>query len=1209
MEKASQLVGGDVVSYFNRKIAAAEEQLSIDLRHIGLQPDTLNLGNAPAHPVLYAAIVTRPNGLLTIRGQTEPFGQYSLFLPPDAKLSYVSFYDPETKRFGVITPNLSPKARYPLPRFNLAPLDSSAADSDRDGLPDLVEGIFGTDPRKTDSDGDGIADGAEIEQGTDPLGGLVAQTGVIATVKTPGAALDIWTGHDLALLAEGPVGVSIVDISNPRQPTILAHVDTPGTAERVAASGNFVAVADGGAGMAVIDITDLATARIVHQVNLAGTRAVAAGAGTAYVGLDSGRVVAVNLREGTILQQVDLSGAVKDLALDDDHLYALTGDRLFVFSLEDGALNWVGSAASPFRPTLINQRLFVGGGIAYATHRNGYNTLDVTNPANPVLIKGSTSTQFGWRQIVANGSGLGLAAVGSSSLDGAPHDVSLYDLGDPRSTDVVITAFPTPGNARAVSIFNGLAFVADDSAGLQVINYLPYDAKGIPPTITLSTSFSTSGVEENKLARVTARVTDDVQVRHVEFYLEGVKSFTDEAFPFEFRFMVPQVAPGKASFRLRARAFDTGGNSTWSEEMIVALIPDTKPPHVTHYSPLAGAKALRTVTAYFDGRMAAATLNASSFKLVSAGADGAFGTTDDVTVGGGSVSYQVELGAASLNFASPVPDGLYRAVLTTAVTDLAANHLSADYSWPLRVADAVFWVRTTDGLWSDPLNWSGGALPGPKDSVILDVPPYDVTITQETGTIQIKDLIANERLKLGGGILEVLGPIQINRDLTLDGGTIKGRAIAQNEGARLIITADGGNTLDGVTLDSGLDLTGARVRFRNGVVLNGPVVLDKNGTLSFAGDQTFDNSSVVFAGDSGFVVIEGNTTLTLGTNLIVRGKSGTIGVGLGGINKLINQGLIAADVAGGRLAVQPSQFENLARLESKNGASLVIGSPSWSNSGRIEASAGAALSLNRTWKNSGSIDARTGATLTLSGEWDNPGMINANAATVNLDGTFTLSRLGMFNRIGGTVSVIGELDLQGGTLALDVQTGPWALKGGTVRGGRVTQNAGAKLIITADGGNTLDGISLDGDLEITGARLRIRNSLMLSGSVLLDKNGSITFEGNQTFDNASIVFVGTSGSVGLEDKSSLTLGPKAIVRGLTGTIGSALLAGGSNTLINQGLISADVAGGTLTIRTTRFENTGTVAATAAGSLLKIQFGPFLNTGTTLELNGGKVIGP
>ena len=43
------------------------------------------------------------------------------------------------------------------------------------------------------------------------------------------------------------------------------------------------------------------------------------------------------------------------------------------------------------------------------------------------------------------------------------------------------TRFPTPGNAGAVSIYNGLAYVADGTKGLQVVNYRAYDINGIKP--------------------------------------------------------------------------------------------------------------------------------------------------------------------------------------------------------------------------------------------------------------------------------------------------------------------------------------------------------------------------------------------------------------------------------------------------------------------------------------------------------------------------------------------------------------------------------------------------------------------------------------------------------------------------------------------------------------------------------------------------------
>ncbi|TAK04813.1 hypothetical protein EPO33_02335 [Patescibacteria group bacterium] len=43
-------------------------------------------------------------------------------------------------------------------------------DQDNDGLPDVLEGFYGSDPRNPDTDGDGVMDGAEVDAGRDPLG-------------------------------------------------------------------------------------------------------------------------------------------------------------------------------------------------------------------------------------------------------------------------------------------------------------------------------------------------------------------------------------------------------------------------------------------------------------------------------------------------------------------------------------------------------------------------------------------------------------------------------------------------------------------------------------------------------------------------------------------------------------------------------------------------------------------------------------------------------------------------------------------------------------------------------------------------------------------------------------------------------------------------------------------------------------------------------
>jgi hypothetical protein len=82
------------------------------------------------------------------------------------------------------------------------------------------------------------------------------------------------------------------------------------------------------------------------------------------------------------------------------------------------------------------RRVTVGGGIGYAVHARGYNTFNLADPKQPLLIASTNTSQFGWKEIVLNGAGLALAAAGPSSTHDGRHDISLYDVSDPTKTEL-----------------------------------------------------------------------------------------------------------------------------------------------------------------------------------------------------------------------------------------------------------------------------------------------------------------------------------------------------------------------------------------------------------------------------------------------------------------------------------------------------------------------------------------------------------------------------------------------------------------------------------------------------------------------------------------------------------------------------------------------------------------------------------------------------
>lgn len=579
-----------------------------------------------------------------------------------------------------------------LPPFALQ--DQSSHDTDRDDLPDLGEFIIGTNPFNPDTDGDGVPDGAEVRQGIDPLSGRAVRTGIIGSAQLPGNSIDVTTINDLAIVANGDRGVSVLNIFNGMKPVLISQIETPGNALAVSASGTRIAVADGSAGLAIIDFSDPPNASIISQLNLGGeTRSVALVGGMIYVGLRNGHLVAIELTTGAEQQRLPLGGHVFDLFPSGDHLFAIAGNRLRSFRMTAGLLNPIGDLALASLnedPVTGRKRLFVGGGIAYASNGNGYDTVNVTNPASMQIIGRTVTTgPASFKQIVLNGSGSGLAPVGAQPR-GDQH-LSLYRTTNPTNTTDFITTFPTPGIASAVSIYNGLAYVADAASGLQVVNYLAYDTGTLAPTIAPSSDANAGQAEEGQYLRVTAAVTDDVQVRNVEFYLDGNRLVTDGNFPFEQRILLPIRAAGRESVRIQARASDTGGNLTWSDELLLALRPDATAPRVIRTVPLASSLSgsISNILAVFSEPLNGPTVNSSSLRLTHAGLDGVFGTPDDAPVLGGTLAYQESLNAAVLQFSTNLPPGNYRASVGAPISDRTGNVMPDTFSWSFRVFDRI----------------------------------------------------------------------------------------------------------------------------------------------------------------------------------------------------------------------------------------------------------------------------------------------------------------------------------------------------------------------------------------------------------------------------------------------------------------------------------------------------------------------------------------
>ena len=219
----------------------------------------------------------------------------------------------------------------------------------------------------------------------------------------------------------------------------------------------------------------------------------------------------------------------------------------------------------------------------------------------------------------------------------------------------------------------------------------------------------------------------------------------------------------------------------------------------------------------------------------------------------------------------------------------------------------------------------------------------------------------------------------------------------------------------------------------------------------------------------------------------------------------------------------------------------------------------------------------------LDGSWSNTGTITStNNSTIELGGTFTLAELGTLDRTGGTVNLTGTLDNTGTTLALDNTTGSWQVLNGTIAGGTVATAGSAELIGAAYGKGTLDGVTVAGTLDMASQfddAMTVTGGLtLIGGEVALAKASRLLFSGTQTLGGTgTVTFADGQANNGLEiaTDSTLTIAPGISIQGNSGYIGydyQPVVAGAS--VVDQGTIDADAAGGTIHIFSLSWSNSG-----------------------------------
>jgi hypothetical protein len=619
------------------------------------------------------------------RGQLTAAGRFSgVFLRPGTFYS-VAYAEPETLQFGATVFRSSAAGETTvIPTAPLLASGSSAAgspllDADEDGLADLLEEILGTNPRDADTDGDGASDGEEVRLGMDPLDGVGLRTGVVGTAPTPGTVLDLVAENGL-LLAACQNGLVVFDVSDPRNP--IQTLVVPGSTGAVAMR-NSLGLAAMQNGLHLVDLSDR-NSPIVRWVrgDLGSAAAVAIGPDSAYAAFGS-RLRRLDLGTGIDTGDAVMSPySISRMAVMGERVLALGSGRLVTGTFRDTLE--VSSAATIPVPGSVGGFEMIND-LLYAQQLGGFTVMDLTLPWAPRVVADVQPGQAtGWRHLLPLENGQALAVVAATGT--GPFDVSLYQLQPGGTNAQFLTTFPTPGQARMVDVAGGMAYVADGASGLTVLSFLPPDLAGQPPTVALrSFGQGVDGrvVEAGSLARLEARVADDVGVRHVEFFVDGRRVARTDRRPYAHYHRVPPFEPGGLNrFTVRLRAVDVGGNASESPEASFQVVLDATPPQVVSMDP-------GPFSAIVPGAVNALSVTLDEPVVTSVRPDLlTLVRRENGTTVPGSVSLDETRRTLALTTEAPLVEGEYRVTLAGGLADAAGNVRGEPFSWDFATGPA-----------------------------------------------------------------------------------------------------------------------------------------------------------------------------------------------------------------------------------------------------------------------------------------------------------------------------------------------------------------------------------------------------------------------------------------------------------------------------------------------------------------------------------------
>jgi hypothetical protein len=332
---------------------------------------------------------------------------------------------------------------------------------------------------------------------SDPLNPVI-----LCNYETPGEPYSSVVEDSTAYIADQEAGILVLDIADPQNPMLIGTYDTPGVAQYLKVINNVAYVADTSSGLQIIDIADPQNpALLVHDNTGVIAQCVVDENNIAYVAGNAGLDIldVSDPLNPILLGSCGVDGYECSMTIEDDFAYVSGVGQ------ENGALTII-DISDLQNPTPIGYysgwitSSTVAEGIAYLiSHYNGpknpatwVDIVDVSAPENPAHIVSFNTPGESISLTIVDG--IAYVADGSAGLT----SVDVTTPGNP----LLLSTCDTPGNAQFVTVADSIAYVEDGNGGVRIIDVgdpsQPFLISSVSPS-HLSSDFVRCRVYDNKL--------------------------------------------------------------------------------------------------------------------------------------------------------------------------------------------------------------------------------------------------------------------------------------------------------------------------------------------------------------------------------------------------------------------------------------------------------------------------------------------------------------------------------------------------------------------------------------------------------------------------------------------------------------------------------------------------------------------------------------